>query len=309
MPGRANKWSHFPGGFGQGVTLRNLPVLNTHSGKVFWVDSVGGSDQYKGTFDRPFGTVDYAIGQCTADTGAVIMVKAGHAETVTSSILLDVAGVTIMGLGVGANRPTITGPAADECIDITADDCAVMNLRFAAVTSGTQAATRKITVTGTGASIRDCDFQCGASDDNAIYVEYTASQCEIVNNEFHVTADGPDTAIYLDGATGGTSLTNTVIRGNFFDGGTAANSWDEGVIYSSGVHIQTLVEGNNFLFMSGGVGGVEFTAAATGLLRENFFGGGTLGQMLDPGSCYCYANFEADAIDEKAREFPTSAAS
>ena len=35
----------------------------------------------------------------------------------------------------------------------------------------------------------------------------------------------------------------------------------------------------------------------------------TLGSMLDPGSCMCARNFEADAIDQKAREFPTTAAS
>ncbi len=309
--------SHYPHGFLNGVNVRGTPVYQTHPGEVFWVnggsvlakDAVNGSDGNKGDYRHPFATIDYAIGKCTASRGDVIMVMPGHTETVTSSITADVIGISIIGLGSGAEMPTITGPAADECVDVTADDVTLQGLKFAAVTSGTQAATRKITLTGADCVVRDCNFQCGASDDNAIYVEVTADGAVIENNEFHVTANGPDVAIYLDGADGGDSLTQVTIRNNFFDGGSAANSWDEGVIYSSGVHTGCLVANNDFLYMSGGVGGVEFVAAATGLIKENFFGGGTLGQMLDPGSCYCSLNKEADAVDENSRTFPTSDAS
>jgi hypothetical protein len=36
--------------------------------------------------------------------------------------------------------------------------------------------------------------------------------------------------------------------------------------------------------------------------------GGTLGSMLDPGSCFCFENYEADDIDESGRLFPTTTA-
>lgn len=301
--------SNYPNGFAGGLNVRGLPVLNSYGGSVFWVDSGTGSDGNKGTFDRPFATIDYAIGRCTASNGDIILVYPGHAETVTSSITADIAGISIVGLGNGANRPILTGAATDETIDVTAANVTIQNIRFAALTSGTQAGTRKITIQAANCTVSGCDFQCGASDDNAVYVTYAGDYAHIANNEFHVTANGPDTAICLEGATGGDSLTNVTIEDNLFDGGSATNSWDEGIVYSSGVHTQCLIQNNNFLYMSGGVGGIEFTAAATGLLRENFFGGGTLGEMLDPGSCYCTQNFEADAIDEKAREFPTSGAS
>jgi len=58
---------------------------------------------------------------------------------------------------------------------------------------------------------------------------------------------------------------------------------------------------------SGGPG-IIFSAAATGVIARNLFGGGTLGSMLDPGSCMCFENYEADAIDETARLFPTGVA-
>ncbi|MCK4815623.1 hypothetical protein KA005_07630, partial [bacterium] len=70
--------SNYPKGFANGINLRGLPILNTYPGKVFWVDSETGSDGNKGTFDRPFGTIDYAVGRCTADRGDVILVKANH---------------------------------------------------------------------------------------------------------------------------------------------------------------------------------------------------------------------------------------
>ncbi len=302
--------SNYPNGFANGVNIRGLPVLNTYGGTIYWVDSGTGSDGNKGTFDRPFATIDYAVGRCTANNGDIIMVKPGHSETsLTASIAVDVAGIAIVGLGSGDNRPTLGGIATDEVIDVTADDVLIQNLKFSALTSGTQAGSYKVKIQADSVTLINNRFECGASDDNAVYVTYAGDNPKILNNEFVVTANGPDTAITLEGATGGDSLTGTIIRNNLFDGGSATNSWDEGVIYSSGVHVQCDIGENRFLFMSGGVGGIEFTAAATGLIWDNFFGGGTLGQMLDPGSCYCSNNKEADAIDENARTFPATDAS
>jgi hypothetical protein len=110
--------TNYPAGFPQGITLRGVPLQQAQPGKVFWVSNAttlqvgekGGSDGNKGTFNAPFGTIDYAIGQCTAGRGDVIFVKPGHAETISAagSIACDVAGVAIVGLGVGNARPTIT---------------------------------------------------------------------------------------------------------------------------------------------------------------------------------------------------------
>ena len=58
--------SNYPNGFSQGVSILGMPVLNSYAGSVFWVNSNGGSDGNKGTRERAFGTLDYAIGKCTA---------------------------------------------------------------------------------------------------------------------------------------------------------------------------------------------------------------------------------------------------
>ena len=76
--------SNYPNGFANGVNIRGVPVLNTYGGNVFWVDSGAGSNGNKGTFDRPWATIDYSIGKCTASNGDVVMVKPGHAETLAA---------------------------------------------------------------------------------------------------------------------------------------------------------------------------------------------------------------------------------
>jgi hypothetical protein len=88
-------------------------------GKVFMVSSTSGANyqelvrQYLSDFDgelRFFTTIQAAITASVADRGDVIFVAPGYAETVTSAggITASVDGTTILGLGVGADRPTIT---------------------------------------------------------------------------------------------------------------------------------------------------------------------------------------------------------
>lgn len=78
-------------------------------------------------------TIDAAIGLCNANGGDTIYVLPGHTEAVTSSsIALDVAGVTIIGLGVGASKPTLTFGATDSRINVTAANGRFKNLRLTA---------------------------------------------------------------------------------------------------------------------------------------------------------------------------------
>ena len=102
--------SHYPNGFSGGVSVRGMPILNVYGGNVFWVDSVSGSNSYDGTEKRPFADLDYTVGKCTANNGDIIYVAPGHAETVIAAAGLDfdVAGIEVIGFGVGTTRPTIT---------------------------------------------------------------------------------------------------------------------------------------------------------------------------------------------------------
>jgi len=125
--------SNYPSGFGQGVSIRGVPIVNSHAGKVFWVDSNGGSNGNKGTFDRPFSTIAYAVDQCRANKGDVIYVKAGHSESIsTADIDVDVNGVSIVGLGAGSSRPTIlfTGTTDTTTFDISSNNVLLHNFQI-----------------------------------------------------------------------------------------------------------------------------------------------------------------------------------
>ena len=164
--------SNFPNGFASGVTIRGVPLTLTHPGQVFWVSNVttglmrgqiGGSDGNKGTFDQPFSTIDYAIGRCTAGRGDIIMVKPGHAETISSAaiIVMDVADVALVGPGTGSKRPTLTFTTATTAnIPITAVNMSVKNFLFVANFADVASVfTATSTNTPKDFAVEDCEFR------------------------------------------------------------------------------------------------------------------------------------------------------
>lgn len=111
------------------------------TGSRFYVHAGTGTSAagYGTSPDAPVAGLDYAIGLCTASKGDIIYVMPGHAET-TTAIALDVAGVQIVGLGSGANKPTITATtAATDLINVTAANCSIDGVRLVGAASGNTA--------------------------------------------------------------------------------------------------------------------------------------------------------------------------
>src|SRR6185436_18588044 len=136
--------ANYTNGFPDGVSIRNVPIIQTHPGKVFWVSNnttgllagqKGGSDGNKGTFNAPFATLAYAITQCVANRGDIILIKPGHAEAISTATAAawNIAGVAIVGLGLGSNRPTFTLDTANtSTITVSANNISVQNCIFVA---------------------------------------------------------------------------------------------------------------------------------------------------------------------------------
>lgn len=82
--------------------------------------------------DTPFATLDYAIGQATANQGDIIYVMPGHAETVATAAALDfdTAGIRVVGLGWGDTKPIVSITATDATVEFNADDMWIENIRF-----------------------------------------------------------------------------------------------------------------------------------------------------------------------------------
>ncbi len=113
--------------FNESQTFLGAESLFT-TGKVYFVNSVTGSNDNAGLDPTaPKATVQGAISACTASNGDKVVVMVGHAETVTAtSINLSKAGVTVICLGAGSNRPTFTYGAAAATITVSAANCAWM---------------------------------------------------------------------------------------------------------------------------------------------------------------------------------------
>jgi hypothetical protein len=158
--------SNYQNGFAGGVSIRGMPVLNTYANNVFWVSSALGSDGNKGTRDKPFATLDYAFGKTTANKGDIIMVMPNHAETITGAggIAHDVAGVSVIGMGSGNQRPRfLMDGGTTVSYAISAADAYVGNIVFA---SGHADVVTCFDVTAVYATIDGCEFVDNTTAEN-----------------------------------------------------------------------------------------------------------------------------------------------
>ena len=192
------------------------------SGYVFFVNSASATGSnaagYGLTPDAPFLTIDYAIGQCTASRGDLIVVSAGHTETVTAAagVALDVAGVTILGLGQGRQRPRINFTTATAAsLDVTAAKCRIENVYM---TCGIDAQTAMINVQAADFSLAFSEIEFATSSAQATLVVLTNASADrmiIDGCHIHGTTDaGTATAIRIVGGTDA-RITDNVIVGAF----------------------------------------------------------------------------------------------
>ena len=226
---------NYPGGFKDGILIRGLPLHVTNPGKVFWVSNSTaqltnqrtGSDGNDGTFNAPFATLDYAIGKCTANRGDVIMVKPGHTETISSATALafDVAGVAIIGLGAGTNRPTFTFDTANTAtIAVSAANVSIQNVKF--VGNFLSIATVFTLTTAKYFSVTNCEFVDTSAVLGFLSIVTTSSTANaadgLVFNDNYVKSDAtttPGPAVVIAGTTNqldiiGNEIIHTVASNN-----------------------------------------------------------------------------------------------
>ena len=221
--------SNYPNGFANGVNIRGVPLLNAYSGNVLWVDSGAGSDGNKGTFDRPFATVDYAVGQCTANNGDIIMVKPGHVEDfddTTTGFDADVAGVAIIGMGTGSDRPRFDLNDATSTLVLGANNVTLKNV---VVRPSVTVVAIGITLESgvTGCTIEDVEIAMGEAGDGtdecvkAISLVSGNHDTVIANTKIfaHASCNGATHGIHIDAASDRLVLDNVIIDGPYSTAG------------------------------------------------------------------------------------------
>ena len=220
--------SNFPTGFSKGVLLRGVPVKQIHSGRIFWVNNssvrgseqgVGGSNGNDGTYVKPFKTIDYTIGRCVKDRGDIIMVMENHSEdiVVTNGIMLDVDGVSIVGLGQGDTQARVTFSTSAASFDIDCKNWTIENMWFEAIiVSATGVFARNDSDDG---RIANCRFSVRVSGNNSFINTLsinTSNRIEVVDNHFDSgLATTGSSAIRLGGTSNSIDM---IIAGNHITG-------------------------------------------------------------------------------------------
>ncbi len=282
--------NNYPGGFATGITIRGMPLAVLHPGKVFWVSNattlsdrqINGSDNNKGTFDQPFATIAGALKQCVANRGDIIMVKPGHAETYSAAggLVLNVAGVAIVGMGQGSSRPTLTlGTAATASISVKANNVSVVNIlhlaNFLDIVTVYDIANAQV---ATDFTIDNCEFSDSSGVLDFIGVVTVGTTANIAdgftftNNKvfgFQTTPNAATTAITFASDSKRVNISNNVFMHNTAGTDTAA------VIFAGGSvnHTQFLMSRNIAVRPNTSTAGHLMSSTSTacsGLLAENF---------------------------------------
>ena len=127
-------------------------------GNEFYVLSSGAGTTGPNTPEDAVNDIDECVALCTASNNDVIWACPGHTETVTAAngIDLDVAGISLVGLGRGSSKPTITvGDGTTDTIRVNAANVLIKNIRFV---SGIDSLVKMIDVNADYCTIEDCEF-------------------------------------------------------------------------------------------------------------------------------------------------------
>ncbi len=107
-----------------------------HPANIWFVDSnaagKGDTPGHGQNPDSPFATFAYAESSALMAAGDVIYLQPGHAETIAAAggITASIAGVTVQGLGVGANKPTLTFSDPASSVLITGASTKIRGVRI-----------------------------------------------------------------------------------------------------------------------------------------------------------------------------------
>ncbi len=268
------------------------------AGDVFFVDSGIGLDAYTGKSpSKAFATLDYAIGRCAANNGDVIYVMPGHAETVSGAagIDFDVAGITVIGLGKGSARPTITMSAVASTVHFDAANTHLSNFLFLIEHD----CTIVIDIDVADCTVENCEFRARVAATARQWVTCidinggTANDCDrtrILGCLFTCPAAGANNCIGLDEIAANVEIGWCQFWGDFADA----------AIHNPTGKILTVLYIHNNIIENTQTGdhSIELVSACTGILARNLYKNDmTQATGSDPGSCWNFENYHSDLVD------------
>lgn len=252
------------------------------SGAVFYVRGNGTAiTEYAwdppGLRERLNASVVTALRQCVANRGDRIIVLEGHTENLAAADSWSglVAGVKIIGVGDknSTNRPTFTFTTATSTVLLDVANVTIANCRFlCAGPAGTTALSvaAPFTLSAAGCKLLGNYMQISIDADQlatiAITTTAAADDCEISGNEIiGATAGEVTTAIQIVGAD------RLKMRGNYIAGATSAVG--VGIVrFATTASLDIVSEGNTFINRKAlSTCAVTGLAAVSGVSRGDHF--------------------------------------
>lgn len=244
--------------------------IKEHPGDIWFVCSTNGTDGagYGQNPDAPFASIDYAVGKCTASKGDVIYVLPGHVETITGTgVTVDVAGVSVIGLGHGSLMPQIKHNHADAEVSIAADNVTWQGIRHSADVTDVKVAI-EIEDGIDYCTVRGCVFDVVTTATDEFLVSVRTNDASnfalIEDNDFDMGLGAAVAAISFTKDTDGTIVRKNRVRGDY------STACINGITTKS---TKLLIEDN--LLINGDAGnigtepGIELLTASTGVIRRN----------------------------------------
>lgn len=198
-----------------GHNLYDFSQFVPTTGNIWFVDSNAASGGNGLSPEGAVTTLDAAINLCTANNGDIIYVMEGHAETISTAtgVAQDVAGISIIGLGHGSDRPLFSFSATDSLWAISAAASLVKNIR---VKSTINELVKFFSVSAANVTLDGVDVVDGGATFEAIQFVLTTADADdlTIQNCYHVQATAAASTmrwIYLVGCTGARILNNTFI--------------------------------------------------------------------------------------------------
>jgi hypothetical protein len=273
-------------------------------GNVYFVGATAGlnwvagvDDPSCGSITNPFATIDYAIGKCTAANYDTIYVMPGHTETISAatSLVCDVAGVTIIGLGYGNARPTLTFSAVGAYIPISAANVTIKNI---ILKPGIDEVVKLFYITAAGVTLDTVDYQSVSTHSTLQFVLTTnaADQLTIQNcYHYQLTAGGSAQKwIQLVGTD------STRIWNNRFNIVAANASTSSICISGSTAVIDVDVRGNDIVWGGATITKIiEMVTTSTGIIAHNHCLGGAavlLTAAITGDACLITDNYVTNTV-------------
>ena len=275
-------------------------ITETYPGKQFYVDSVHGSATGDGlTWETALSTIDAAIGKCTANHGDVIWVAPKHTETITGTdITVDIAGVSVIGLGKGGLMPQIKHNNANAEVSISATDVTWQGIRHSADVTGVKVAI-EIENAANYCTVRGCVFDVVTTTTDEFLVSVRTNDATnfavIEDNDFDMGIGGAVAAISFTKGTDGTKVLNNRVRGDY------STACVEGITTLS---TDVLIKGN--ILVNGdstdlnAKPAIQLLTNSTGIICDNYCVSdvATLTLAIVADKCIKFQNFNVDAANE-----------